>query len=172
MIRRCKICHSASSLDETGRCSSCADAKRAEEMGLHYGEYMARKEIGALPEMPRRKRFEAAILDYEAIPSLPKCRVCGKDCIPPKKVYCSRSCEAEGNRRKTRKYDEFTPRPCLICGKPVIGDRRRKYCSPECYEERKRQWDVGYKAKRKEIEKWRTQKRKRGGIVMTNGEAS
>lgn len=118
-------------------------------MGLHYGEYIARKDTGALPEMPGRKRFEAAILDYEEIPSLPKCRICGKDCIPPKKVLCSKACMDEDKRRQSRKYDKFVPSPCPICGKTVLGDRRQKYCSVECYEERKRQRDVEHKAKRK-----------------------
>ena len=128
MMKRCKICHSAGPLDESGRCSSCADVKMAAKMGLHYGEYMARKETGMLPETPRRKRFEAVLLDYEPIHTLPKCRICGRDCIPPRRVLCSKKCEDEDKRRKSRKYGEFTSRACLICGNPVIGDKRRKYC--------------------------------------------
>lgn len=62
-MARCKICHVESPLDRSGRCESCIDAAEATSRGLHYGDYIARKERGTLPPTPRRDRFAAALLD-------------------------------------------------------------------------------------------------------------
>ena len=46
-MTRCIYCHLVKDLDSKGRCRSCANAGDATAYGLHYGEYMYRKEHGA-----------------------------------------------------------------------------------------------------------------------------
>ena len=63
-MKRCKICHvSVNDVDRKGRCESCIDAAEATSLGLHYGDYIARKERGTLPHTPRRDRFAAAMAE-------------------------------------------------------------------------------------------------------------
>lgn len=99
---RCKICHVESPLDRSGRCESCIDAAEATSLGLHYGDYMARKERGTLPHTPRRDRFAAALLDYEEPVELPKCRICGGNVFPPRRYLCSPKCAVTYKRQWDR----------------------------------------------------------------------
>lgn len=149
-MSRCKICYVEQSLDARGRCQGCADASAATALGLHYGDFMAQKEAGALPESPRRARFAAALRDYEDVPELPKCRICGGNVFPPRRYLCSPKCEAEDKRRRARHRTDDTPRMCPVCGKPVRIDRRRIYCSDDCTLAAKREHERIYrKEKRK-----------------------
>ena len=149
---RCKICHVESPLDRSGRCESCIDAAEATSLGLHYGDYIARKERGTLPHTPRRDRFAAALLDYEEQVELPKCRICGGNVFPPRRYLCSPKCEAEDKRRKARHRTDDNPRLCPVCGKPVRIDRRRIYCSWECFRKKQTQREAQYR-ERKRAEK-------------------
>lgn len=149
---RCKICHVESPLDRSGRCESCIDAAEATSLGLHYGDYIARKERGTLPHTPRRDRFAAALLDYEEHVELPKCRICGGNVFPPRRYLCSPKCEAEDKRRKARHRTDDNPRLCPVCGKPVRIDRRRIYCSWECFRKKQTQREAQYR-ERKRAEK-------------------
>lgn len=149
---RCKICHVESPLDRSGRCGSCIDAAEATSLGLHYGDYIARKERGTLPHTPRRDRFAAALLDYEEPVELPKCRICGGNVFPPRRFLCSPKCEAEDKRRKARHRTDENPRLCPVCGKPVRIDRRRIYCSWECFRKKQTQREAQYR-ERKRAEK-------------------
>lgn len=146
---RCKICHVESPLDRSGRCASCIDAAEATSLGLHYGDYMARKERGTLPSTPRRDRFAAALLDYEEHVELPKCRICGGNVFPPRRYLCSPKCEAEDKRRKARHRTDENPRLCPVCGKPVRIDRRRTYCSWECFRKKQTQREAQYREKKR-----------------------
>lgn len=143
---RCKICHVESPLDRSGRCSFCADAAEAVSLGLHYGDYMARKERDTLPHTPRRDRFAAALLDYEEPVELPKCRICGGNVFPQRRFLCSPKCEAEDKRRKARHRTDDNPRLCPVCGKPVRIDRRRIYCDDDCAYKAARERDRIYRA--------------------------
>ncbi len=146
---RCKICHVESPLDRSGRCESCIDAAEATSLGLHYGDYIARKEHGTLPHTPRRDRFAAALLNYEEPVELPKCRICGGNVFPPRRFLCSPKCEAEDKRRKARHRTDDNPRICPVCGKPVRIDRRRIYCSWECFRKKQTQREAQYREKKR-----------------------
>ena len=146
---RCKICHVESPLDRSGRCSFCVDAAEAVSMGLHYGDYMARKERGTLPHTPRRDRFAAALLDYEEPVELPKCRICGGNVFPPRRSICSNKCEREASKRSLRGYGEYPERDCPICGKPFRADLRQRYCSQACAEQGREQTNKAWRESRK-----------------------
>nr|DAG56343.1 MAG TPA: protein of unknown function DUF3330 [Caudoviricetes sp.] len=151
-MARCKICHVESPLDRSGRCESCIDATEATSLGLHYGDYIARKERGTLPHTPRRDRFAAALLDYEKHVELPKCRICGGNVFPPRRFLCSPKCEAEDKRRKSRHRTDENPRLCPVCGKDVGPNLRKTYCSWECYRQNAKRLDARYR-ERKRAEK-------------------
>lgn len=149
-MKRCKFCHvSVNNVDRKGRCPSCADAGNATRAGLHYGDYIARKERSTLPHTPRRDRFAAALLDYEENVELPKCRICGGNVFPPRRFLCSPKCEAEDKRRKNRHRTDENPRLCPICGKPVRIDRRRIYCNDDCAYKAARERERIYRANTK-----------------------
>lgn len=157
---RCKICHVESPLDRSGRCESCIDAAEATSLGLHYGDYIARKERGTLPPTPRRDRFAAALLDYKEHVELPKCSICGGNVFPPRRYLCSPKCQAEYNRRsaseahakaKAKRLAQPIPeRYCTICGKLITNPRKKVTCSPECAVTYKRQWERDRKRRLKQ----------------------
>lgn len=145
-MSRCKICRCQGVLDPSGRCQSCADVAQAAQLGLHYGDYMAKKIHGVLPPMPRRARAAAALLDYAPLDDLPKCRICGNTVFPPRRLLCSSRCEVEDKRIRARTRKDPAPRICPVCGKPV-EDRRRTYCCEDCTQAAKREHDRLYRSK-------------------------
>lgn len=72
----------------------------------------------------------------------PKCRVCGGDINPPRKVFCSDACTHEWkniarrveNPRKRSGGSLYIPRICIDCGKEYIGHIKTIRC-PECQAE-------------------------------------
>ncbi len=150
-MTRCVFCHMPRDLDSKGRCPSCADAGDATAYGLHYGEYMYRKEHGLLPgESARRIPLNAPQRQ------LPRCKVCGNTVMPPFRTYCSDRCAHEG-KRQIAHLAHMAGKPvktCPVCGKEVPNDSRRTYCSFECYEANQREYLAKrHKAKRKEGKK-------------------
>ena len=134
-MSRCIYCHMPRELDDKGRCRSCADAGDATAYGLHYGEYMYRKERGLLSGKPLCETLLNAPRKQ-----LPRCRVCGNVVLPPFRTYCSDRCAREGKRQNDHlaKTAGKPVKLCPMCGKEVAHDSRRVYCSFECYE--KHQW--------------------------------
>lgn len=146
-MTRCIYCHMPRDLDSKGRCPSCADAGDATAYGLHYGEYMYRKERGLLPGVP------ALRIPLNAPQrQLPRCKVCGNVVLPPFRTYCSDRCAREG-KRQIAHLAHMAGKPvktCPVCGKEVPNDSRRTYCSFECYEANQREYLAKrHKAKKK-----------------------
>lgn len=78
-----------------------------------------------------------------------KCKVCGEWYIPDRKnqATCSNKCGDIRNKEltkqrlaKERKKQEknYPKSKCPICGKKLVDNGKRKYCSNECYTEANR----------------------------------
>jgi hypothetical protein len=102
------------------------------------------------------------------------CTVCGNAFIArnSRQNKCSDECRKKHTKQynlerdKQRSTRDYTPRKCKECGaifKPVYGDKRKIYCSPECSTNAYRRTDA-HKISRKECNK-RRRARERNAIV-------
>lgn len=75
-----------------------------------------------------------------------RCVICGAGYIPKAKnqKYCSKKCQYEAQKKNRVRYNQRRsekkrkarlekPPICLICGKPILVPKSRKYCSDDCY---------------------------------------
>ena len=87
------------------------------------------------------RRNSLASADISVIDGTDRCRECGRkiEQRPKKKkqIFCCKACREKWwaqhpEQVRRRAVYEFT---CANCGKPftAYGNRRRKYCSHECY---------------------------------------
>lgn len=135
------------------------DVALAEKLGYgcHYGRFKAVypntmdksiEEIlgtgkGSMPKAPPRKE-----------PQMRKCKNCGKEfpAGPYEKIYCNDDCRRyyyDRQKWAQMKGVVEASAKCVICGKPVLTKRRRKYCSDKCYELGYREQYQAYLAKAK-----------------------
>ena len=84
-------------------------------------------------------------MSTERTPSKPCCKNCGGELTNTTKarprLFCSDQCKQNwwNKHRRERVSAKIVPHPCLTCGK-VFADysgAHRKYCSQECYRERR-----------------------------------
>lgn len=122
------------------------------------------RESGSLPKK-RAKRRPSAIKP---------CAYCGKlmrvKASHPESKFCSRSCKADGVRRKPKN----TPRPCVVCGKVFTPSRKcghAKFCSKSCIWTATKGPEFNARIARATAEKRATAQRRTGtkGYVKLNG---
>ena len=107
--------------------------KKARELGLSYGQYMA------LYHPPEPVERTEPIFERE---SGKKCIVCGKPLKGNQRLYCSADCKA-GKK-------ETVDVRCIVCGKRVEKLNKVKYCSDEC--RRKRATQLQRERRRRKME--------------------
>ena len=128
MCRVCLVTFAAASLDKSGRCSSCGDAKAATDAGMTYGKYIGLKHENSKP-------YERVL---EALQKRKYCLYC-RGLVPKEKRhgdFCCKQCrstyerEQEKEREAMEKLTQAEHRACVVCGRP--RGRGTKYCSAEC----------------------------------------
>ena len=119
-----------------------SQAQLARIIGLHPSA-IGFWEIGNVkPSKQSLLKLAAALqcdLDELVDIPVPKCRVCGRELQPPRRVYCSDECEREEINRKLRvkhprKHPDgvtVPPRVCQDCGAQYTGNIKSKRC-PKC----------------------------------------
>lgn len=149
-MNRCKYCHTIHELDAKGRCPSCADAGDATRVGMHYGDYIARR-VQPLRPVP----VETTPAPVSRANAVKVCRICGALIPPesPRRTLCSLECQAEFNRQSAnaaharkkaaQAAKEKPVRYCAICGEPITRPNA-KVC-PACKDESRRIYDREYK---------------------------
>ena len=128
MCRVCWVTFAAASLDKSGRCPSCGDAKAATDAGMTYGKYMGLKHENSKP-------YERVL---EAMRKRKYCLYC-RGLVPKEKQYgdfCCKQCrsayerEREKDKEAIAKLAQPEHRVCVVCGRP--RGRGAKYCSDAC----------------------------------------
>lgn len=116
-MKGCMICHArALELDSTGRCPSCARVKRAADLGISYGNLVA-KEYQEHPwEIPPVRELEPLPPDAPIPKSLVEfeknctvvCAICGREfqSSTNRAMYCSHECQCTAARLKARQRKE------------------------------------------------------------------
>ena len=118
------------------------DVALAEQLGYgcHYGRFKAvypntmDKSIEEILGTGKAKRVKIKTVE---VPETRKCKGCGREIQPGPyhKLYCDDDCRRYHyeKRKRERKKDAVEARSvCVQCGKPVILNRRYKYCSDHC----------------------------------------
>ena len=126
-----------------------ACAITAQKLGMSYGQYMAQKK--GSPVIRTKEPVKVENVRY--------CKICGKEIDPITKrlSYCSESCSYESARRtakeKARVKNKISEDDILICprcGKEFVRGNNhgsRKYCTPECYLEMRKELRKRWKKK-------------------------
>lgn len=114
---------------------------RFRRMGRGYA--LIGKELGISKDTVKSfcRRNGLASADIHTEEDKDRCRECGKEIVQPpkrkKQVFCSKVCRekwwaAHPEQIRQKAVYEFI---CAKCGRPftAYGNRRRKYCSHQCY---------------------------------------